>query len=155
MGNPTASAASDQPFEPPAPRSIDDTGLHLLFLADLALKILYNVGSLTGLQVADRMKLPFNSCVDQVLEYLKREQLVEVKGSRRLWRAGLSVHHRQQRAAKKRRRRWSAASTPGRRPCRCRVYVKAMQQAVAEEFPRHAAGDARRRLTHMVLNRAA
>jgi len=80
MGNPTASTASTA-FEPPAPRSIEDTGLHMLFLADLALKILYNVGSLTGLQVADRMKLPFNSCVDQVLEHLKREQLVEVKGS--------------------------------------------------------------------------
>jgi len=39
MGNPTASAASTT-FEPPAPRSIDNTGLHLLFLADLALKLL-------------------------------------------------------------------------------------------------------------------
>ena len=73
MGHPAPTAATSTTFEPPAPRSIEETGLHILFLADLALKILYNVGSLTGLQVADRMKLPFNSCTDQVLEYLKRE----------------------------------------------------------------------------------
>ncbi len=92
-----------RPLLPPQPRlnrprlvRLTTPACICLFLADLALKILYNVGSLTGLQVADRMKLPFNGCVDQVLEYLKREQLVEVRGSRRLWRAGLSVHHRQQ-----------------------------------------------------------
>ena len=67
-------------FEPTAPRSIEETGLHLLFLADLALKILYNTGSLTGLQMADRLKLPFNGCVDQVMEHLKRELMVEVQG---------------------------------------------------------------------------
>ena len=83
MGNPTASAASPTAtaFEPPAPRSIEDTGLNMLFLTDLAMKIMYSVGNLTGMQIADRMKLPFTSCVDQVLEYLKREQLAEVKGS--------------------------------------------------------------------------
>src|SRR5512137_1597351 len=80
MGNLSAAVPPVRVFEPAAPRSIEETGLPLLFLADLALKILYNTGSLTGLQMSDRLKLPFNSCVDQVMEHLKRELMVEVRG---------------------------------------------------------------------------
>ncbi len=69
------------PLDIPAPRSIDETGLTLFFLTELGLKIMYFGGSMSGLQVAERMKLPFTGCIDQVLEYLKREQMTEVKGS--------------------------------------------------------------------------
>ena len=68
-------------YEPPAPRSIEDTGLNMGFLTDLALKIMYYEGNLTGINIADRMKLPFAGVVDQVLEWLKREMLAEVRGS--------------------------------------------------------------------------
>src|SRR5512139_1899378 len=149
MGNPTASAASTA-FEPPAPRSIDDTGLHLLFLADLALKLLYNVGSLTGLQVADRMKLPFTSCIDQVLEYLKREQLVEVKGS-----GGFGEQAYQYTIATKGREKAQEAMErsqyAGPAPVPLPVYVKAMQKQSLKSFrvTQQAVRDA---LKHMVLN---
>ncbi|MBI5565585.1 MAG: ATP-binding protein, partial [Chloroflexi bacterium] len=36
-------------YEPPAPRSIEDTGLNMGFLTDLALKIMYYEGNLTGI----------------------------------------------------------------------------------------------------------
>jgi hypothetical protein len=79
---PTAPAASTTTaFEPPTPRSLEDTGLNMGLLTDLALKILYYEGNLSGMQIADRIKLPFTNCVDLVLEWLKREQLAEVKGS--------------------------------------------------------------------------
>jgi len=48
---------------------------------DLALKILYFQGFLSGFKVAEAMALPFAGVVDQVLESLKREKLVEVKSS--------------------------------------------------------------------------
>ncbi|MBP7689377.1 MAG: AAA family ATPase, partial [Thermoflexales bacterium] len=76
-----ATPPSSLMYEPPAPRSIEDTGLNMSFLTDLALKIMYYEGNLTGMNIADRMKLPFSGVVDQVLEWLKREQLAEVRGS--------------------------------------------------------------------------
>jgi hypothetical protein len=68
-------------FVPPPISSIQDTGLNPLWLQDLALKVLYFRGYLNGFQVADVLALPFVGIVDQILEFLKREKLVEVKGS--------------------------------------------------------------------------
>jgi len=64
-----------------APRSVEETGLNLGFLIDLALKVLYFEGFLSGYELAERMKLPYAGVVDQVLEFLKREKLCEVKGA--------------------------------------------------------------------------
>ena len=58
-----------------------ETGLNIGFVADLALKFLYFEGYLTGLQVAEMLRLPFSHVVDDVLQFLKRERFVEVKGS--------------------------------------------------------------------------
>ena len=64
----------------PAPITrIEDTGLSALWLQDLALKILYFQGYLTGFRVAELMCLPFTGVGDQILEALKREKLIEVK----------------------------------------------------------------------------
>jgi predicted ATPase with chaperone activity len=72
---------TENSFIPPMPASIKDTGLGLGFLTDLALKIMYFEGNLTGYELADRIKLPYAGVVDQALEFLKREKLVEVKGA--------------------------------------------------------------------------
>src|SRR3989304_607889 len=68
-------------YEPPMPRSLEDSGLNMGFLSDLVLKVMHFEGYLSGSQIADRVRLPFNGIVDQVLEFLKREQLTEVKGT--------------------------------------------------------------------------
>jgi len=68
-------------FVPRAPRSVEDTGLSLGFLTDLALKLMYFEGYLSGYELAERMRLPYSGVVDQVLEFLKREKLCEVKGA--------------------------------------------------------------------------
>ncbi len=68
-------------FMPPEPRSIEETGLSQIFLSDLALKVLYSRGNVTGYEIADALKLPFANVVDRVLDHLRRERLVEVKGS--------------------------------------------------------------------------
>jgi len=64
---------------PPPVSRVEDTGLSQLWLQDLALKVLYFRGYLTGFQVAEAMALPFAGLVDQILEALKREKFVEVK----------------------------------------------------------------------------
>lgn len=68
-------------FLPPNINRIEDTGLSPLWLQDLALKILYFQGYMTGFKVAEEMALPFASVIDQILEALKREKFVEVKSS--------------------------------------------------------------------------
>lgn len=68
-------------WQPPPVTSIQDTGLNQLAVADLVLKVLYFSGFLTGYQIADIVKLPFNGVVDGIMEFLKREQWAEVKGS--------------------------------------------------------------------------
>lgn len=70
-----------QPFTPPNLLNLDDTGLSHLWLQDLALKILYFQGYLSGFKIAEAIALPFTGLVDQILEALKREKYVEVKSS--------------------------------------------------------------------------
>jgi len=76
-----AAAPPSLSFEPPMPKSIEETGLTLGFLADLAIKIMYFEGYISGYEIADTMKLPYTGVVDEVLEFLKREQFCEVKGA--------------------------------------------------------------------------
>jgi hypothetical protein len=68
-------------WNPPPLRTIEDTGISKLALADLVLKVLYFRGDMQGHDIADTIKLPFNGVVDQVLEFLKREKLVEITGT--------------------------------------------------------------------------
>src|SRR4030066_2096476 len=68
-------------FTPPILEKIEDTGLSPLWLQDLALKILYFQGYLTGFRIAEEMALPFTGIVDQILEALKRDKYIEVKTS--------------------------------------------------------------------------
>jgi predicted ATPase with chaperone activity len=71
-------------FHPPAIERVEDTGLSPLWLQDLALKILYFQGYLSGFKVAEEIALPFAGVMDQILETLKREKFVEVKSTQQL-----------------------------------------------------------------------
>lgn len=66
---------------PPEPRSVEETGQSLAFIADLALKTMYTRSFMKGHELADLMNLPFANILDSVLEYLRREHLTEVRGS--------------------------------------------------------------------------
>lgn len=68
-------------FRPETPRTLKDTGLGLGFVSDLALKTLYSEGYLTGVEWCERMRLPFAGVMDEVVEFLKREMLLEVRGA--------------------------------------------------------------------------
>ncbi|GBC97842.1 hypothetical protein HRbin17_00337 [bacterium HR17] len=67
------------PELPPAPESVEETGLNLDFIADLMLKTLYVRGTLLGNELADQLKLPFFNVLDQVLRFLRDEELLEVR----------------------------------------------------------------------------
>jgi len=78
-------AASSGPgtgtFTPVGLRSLEDTGLSMGFVSELALKILYSEGYLSGVDWCERIRLPFAGVMDGVLEFLKREKLLEVRGA--------------------------------------------------------------------------
>ena len=67
-------------FEPAEIHSAADTGLSPQFLSNLALKIIYYASTISGHEVALRMRIPFLGVVDEILDGLKRESLVEVRG---------------------------------------------------------------------------
>ena len=81
MTNPLGPANPPQGFTPTAITRLEDTGLSPLWVQDLALKILYFQGYLSGFKMAEEIALPFAGVVDQVLETLKREKFIEVKSS--------------------------------------------------------------------------
>jgi len=74
-------ASVNDKFAAPAPRTIEETGLSVGFLADLVLKILYFEGYISGYETAEAAKLPFKNITDRILEYLKKDRFIEVKGS--------------------------------------------------------------------------
>lgn len=78
---PSAVASAGGTFTPPPINRLEDTGLSPLWLQDLALKILYFQGYLSGFRIAEELALPFAGVTDQILESLKREKMIEVKSS--------------------------------------------------------------------------
>src|SRR2546428_10924677 len=72
-------AAPEIPL-PPEPQSIEQTGLTMGFLADLALKTLYLRGQLSMAEVASALGLPITGVIDRVMEFLKNEHFVEIRG---------------------------------------------------------------------------
>lgn len=66
--------------DPRAPRTGAETGLSPSFLLDLTLKTLYYQSEMRGFEIADALRLPF-AVVEESLEALKRERLIESRGS--------------------------------------------------------------------------
>jgi hypothetical protein len=52
------------------------------FLADLTLKLTYYKSDMSSLEIASAVCLPFVGVMELVLEFLKREELVEISGSK-------------------------------------------------------------------------
>jgi len=63
------------------PQSVEQTGLDLASIAELALKVIYFNNQVMGQAISDEICLPFFNIVDKALALLKREELIEVAGS--------------------------------------------------------------------------
>lgn len=85
-------AAGENPFNlenprildiaPVEPKSLEDTGLKMGLLSDLALKFFYYQGQATGAEVADQLKLPWTAVVENVIDFLTTEKLVDMRGGK-------------------------------------------------------------------------
>ena len=68
-------------WEPPPVSNPNDTGLDTGMLSDLALKLMYFRGQITGKEMAEEMGLPFHAVLQPILSFLRREEMCDVKGS--------------------------------------------------------------------------
>ncbi len=74
---------------PPEPKSLEETGLKMGLLADIALKFLYYSGSGTGVGIAEEMRLPWAGVVEGVIDFLAGEKLVDLRGGKGFGRASV------------------------------------------------------------------
>ncbi len=77
---PGTSRVAAPPWAPPPLRTVEDTGLSLITIADLVLKVIYFGGVMTAAKAADTIKLPYPGIVEPAIEFLKREKFIEVRG---------------------------------------------------------------------------
>jgi len=67
---------------PPEPTSVEDTGLKMGVLSDIALKFLYYSGNASGLEIADRVCLPWPGVIEKVVDFLVTEKLADLRGGK-------------------------------------------------------------------------
>ncbi len=116
---------------PPEPQSLELTGLQLGFIADLALKTLYLRGQLSAGEVALALGLPLANVVDRVLDFLKTDRLVEIKGG-----TGLSAATYQyvilDRGSEKAQEAFARSQYVGRAPVPLATYIASIRaQSIA------------------------
>jgi MoxR-like ATPase len=63
------------------PLTLEETGLSLGFLTELALKTIYNAGEIGASEISHAVRLPFLGVVQRALELLDREELVGITGA--------------------------------------------------------------------------
>ena len=76
---PDPAAAPPTPFVP-QPATVEETGVDLALLVDLALKTIHFSGRPSGRQLADLLALPF-AVTEELIAFARREQAVEIVGS--------------------------------------------------------------------------
>lgn len=74
----------EQPKGPQLPRrpsTVEQTGLSLSYISDLVLRALYVIGELTGQGISEQLCLPLEGVIEHAITYLRKEQMMEIKGS--------------------------------------------------------------------------
>lgn len=71
---------SHMAYAPAMPRSVEDTGLPFLFLAQLVCKVFFHTGPQRLADLATRVKLPAG-VLEPIIDFLRRERLCEVTSS--------------------------------------------------------------------------
>jgi len=135
-----AQTPAQKAWAPPIMRSVADTGLNMLSIADLVIKVVYFSGLMTGQQIADFVRLPYTGVIDSIMEFLKREKFLEVRGA-----AGVSPASYQyiisEKGSDKAREALERSQYAGPCPVTLNQYIAAM----------HAQNQGRRSVTHEQL----
>jgi len=68
-------------FKPPVLKSWDETGLERSFGYEMILRVVYNRGRATGVQIARDLALPYK-VVEPLLKEMRQAELIDVVGQR-------------------------------------------------------------------------
>ena len=150
MASPSVPSA---PFVPPPIRSLQDIEIPRMWLQDLALKILYYRGYLTGHELAQAMALPHMGVVSEILEDLKREKLVEIRGARGGVGPSAYEHTLTTLGMQRAREALDRSQYAGPTPVPYHRYVQAMRQQ-GRTRPVVTEREVRQMLSHLVLKDA-
>src|SRR5881296_1525795 len=148
---PTAQPAAPEIPLPPEPQTLEQTGLTLGFLSDLALKTLYLRGQMTMAEISSSLGLPMQNITERVMDFLKTERLVEIRGG-----AGLSSANYQfviiDRGSEKAQEALARSQYVGKAPVPLQMYIQAVQrQSIANLHVTQ--DDLVRAFAHMVIPR--
>lgn len=146
----TGSLESTAAWAPPAIGSIEATGLHLLGIADLVLKILYYGGVMPGTRIADTVKLPYTGVLDDVMEFLKREKYVDVRGSSGFGESSFQ-YLITDKGSEKAREAMERSQYAGPAPVPLRAYIEAIEAQNRRKLVVHQE-DLRRIMTNLVIS---
>src|SRR3989440_5719425 len=143
-------AAPEIPL-PPEPQTIEQTGLTLGFLADLALKTLYLRGQMSMSDIAGALGLSIQGVTDKIMDFLKTERLVEIRGG-----AGISSASYQfvivDRGSEKAQEALARSQYVGKAPVPLATYIAAVQRQSISNI--HVTPeDLARAFAHMVIPR--
>lgn len=145
-------AADAEVLAPPAPYSLEEAGLSVDIVTQLLLKILHLSGELRGIELAERLGLPFPA-LEPAFDQLKAQQLSEVVGAAAL--GAPSYMHRLTQAGRERAIMFLAGNKyQGVAPVPIDHYRRYMQQ-VRERTTRPLTRDeVRRAFAHLVMTQA-
>ncbi|MFQ5434958.1 MAG: ATP-binding protein [Anaerolineae bacterium] len=136
-------------WSPPPVKSIEETGLSQGFLQDLALKLMYYRGQLTGHDIANLVHLPFSTIIGPTLDFLKREQMCEVKGAGGLGAASY-MYTITEKGAARAREQLERTNYTGAAPVPWENYVAAIKRQGGKQL-RVTPRVMRQSLSHLVL----
>jgi len=68
-------------FTPTEPQTIEETKLNRTFLCEHMTRIIYNRGRVTGMELVDEMKLPYQ-IIDVLLKELRGQEMIDIAGQR-------------------------------------------------------------------------
>jgi predicted ATPase with chaperone activity len=74
---------------PKEPKTLEDTGLRMGLLSDIALKHLYYAGTATGMEVGLELRLPWSGVMEHVIDFVAQEKLVDLRGGKGFGRASV------------------------------------------------------------------
>lgn len=133
----------------PQPQSVEETGLDFSVLLDLCVKSIYFAGRPTARQISAQLTISFQ-VLEEVLLFLKREQLAEVVGSsgvgEQLYQYALTA-----RGMEKAEEALSRNQYVGPAPVPFQQYVDVLHQQTITEM-RVSPADVQAALAHMVLD---
>jgi len=137
------------PSLPPAPRSMEDTGLNRGFLTDLVLKWIYVTGEMSGQRVANEVCLPFMNIVEGVLDFLKHETFIAISGGGTYGEQSLE-YRITERGAARAREAMLRSQYVGPAPVPLATYARVIKRQSAATVTVRAE-DVRQAFSHLVL----